>query len=84
MRGNVNGAVLALVLWVIVAWSVVCIVTWLDDSWSSSASSLLKSLACVICAASATMIWMLHDGDAQPEAVRGSDPVARTKPFGEE
>ena len=79
MRSIVNGAVLSLVLWTIVAWFVVCVGTWLDHGWSSSSGfAMLASLACMICATIATVLWMLHNGDAEPEATAGFDPIAKT------
>ena len=83
MRGNVNGAVLSLVLWAMLTWSVACAGVYLDNTWSSSAFSLLMSLACMICAMIATVIWMLHNGDAGLDAVAGSDSIAKSKDAGE-
>ena len=59
MRGIVVGAVVSLVLWTALTWTIVCACTWLDIGWfSASAGVLVSALTCISLAAVLAAVWL--------------------------
>lgn len=59
MRGIVVGTVLSLILWAFIGWCGVCVCHWLEcTAFSGTALTLVTSLACIVCAAVAGVVWL--------------------------
>ena len=66
MRGIVVGTVLSIILWVFLGWCGVCACRWLEGtSFSVSALTLVSSLACIVLAAVAGVVWVAGIGEVQ-------------------
>ncbi len=59
MRGIVVGTVFSLTLWAFLAWCGVCACEWLDETgFSTSAMTLVTSLACIVVAGLVSVVWI--------------------------
>ena len=64
MRGIVVGSVFTLILWVFLGWCGVCACRWLEcTSFSTAALALVSSLACIIVAGIAGVVWVASIGE---------------------
>ncbi|RYB01423.1 hypothetical protein [Lichenibacterium ramalinae] len=64
MRGIVVGAVFTLILWVFLGWCGVCACQWLEyTSFSPSTIALASSLACIVVASVAGVVWVASIGE---------------------
>ena len=70
MRGIVVGAVLSLIVWVFIGWCGVCLCSWLEGtSFSGTALTLVSSLACIVVASVAGVVWVACLGEDEATTV---------------